>query len=489
MTYTVLRILTYVLGIVGSALVLPLATAFIEGEKEMIPVFLAPMALAWAASLAFMIRARGKIGVLGIQDAFGVVGVLWIIICLFGAVPLYFSGAFDSLTDAVFESVSGFTTTGATVLSDIEKLPRSVNLWRCETHWLGGMGVVALAVAMIPLLGAGGFRLLKAESTGPDKAKVTASITTTAKILWFFYCGLTGLQAVLLWRAGLDPIDSVAHAFSTLGTGGFSTRTASVGSFGIPAAEWICIVFMLLSSVSFFLYCRLFTKRFPEVLRNTELKVFLAIVPLAVFAIWFFESALPDGSRISLRSAIFHVSSLLSTTGFMTSDYTKWLPSSQLIILILCFIGGCSGSTAGGVKVVRWVILAKQFGNEIKRLLHPYGVFTMRLNGTSGREMFVPAVAGFMFAYFTLVVITALFGTIAGLGPFTAFTAGLSMVGNVGPAFGNLGPTSNYGDIPTLLKWWYMFAMLAGRLEIYTLLILFGSFPWAASRQSQLVQR
>lgn len=475
MTYTVLRILTYVLGIVGTALVLPLATAFLEGEKEMIPVFLAPMAVAWAASLAFMIRARGKPGVLGIQDAFGVVGILWIVICLFGAVPLYFSGAFDSLTDAVFESVSGFTTTGASVLSDVEKLPRSVNLWRCETHWLGGMGVVALAVAMIPLLGAGGFRLLKAESTGPDKGKFTASITTTAKILWFVYVGLTALQATLLWRCGLDPVDSVAHAFSTLGTGGFSTRNASVGAFGIPAAEWICTVFMLLASVSFVLYCRLFTRRFPEVWRNTELKVFFIIVPVAVIAVWFFEAVVPGGGHVSLRSAAFQVSSLLSTTGFMTADYTKWLPSSQFILLVVCFIGGCSGSTAGGIKVVRWVILAKQFGNEIKRLVHPYGVFTMRLNGTSGREMFVPAVAAFVFAYLVLVAVTALFGAIAGLGPFTAFTAALSTVGNIGPAFGDLGPTANYGDIPALLKWWYMFAMLAGRLEIYTLLILFGT--------------
>lgn len=475
MTYTVLRILTYVLGIVGTALLLPLAVAVIEKEDAMIPVFLAPMAIAWVSSLVFKIRARGKPGVLGIQDAFGVVGVLWIVICVFGAVPLYFSGAFDSLTDAVFESVSGFTTTGASVLDDVESLPRSINLWRCQTHWLGGMGVVALAVAMIPLLGAGGFRLIKAESTGPDKGKFTASITTTAKILWFVYCGLTALQTLLLWRAGLDPVDSLAHAFSTLGTGGFSTRNSSVGAFAIPAAEWICTVFMLLASVSFVLYCRLFTRRFPEVWRNTELRVFLCIVPAAVLAVWLLELFGRPQGAVSLRDAAFQTASLLSTTGFMTADYTTWLPSSQFVLLVLCFIGGCSGSTAGGVKVVRWVVLAKQLGNEIKKLIHPYRVFTLRLNGTSGREAFVPVVAAFIFAYLVLVAVTALFGTIAGLGPFTAFTAALSTVGNIGPAFGDLGPSANYGDIPSLLKWWYMIAMLAGRLEIYTLLILFGS--------------
>jgi trk system potassium uptake protein TrkH len=259
--------------------------AYLEGEEKMIGVFAFPMAVAWASSLIFMIRARGKPSVLGIQEAFGVVGVLWLVICLFGAVPLYFSGEFNSLTDAVFESVSGFTTTGATVLADVEKLPRSVNIWRCLTHWLGGLGVVALAVAMIPLLGAGGFRLIKAEATGPDKAKFTASIATTAKILWFIYFGFTALVAVLLWYVGLDPIDALCHAFSTFATGGFSSRNLSIGSFGIPAAEWICTVFMLLASVNFMLFCRLFTGRVSDFFRNSELRVFTAIVFISVAVI------------------------------------------------------------------------------------------------------------------------------------------------------------------------------------------------------------
>lgn len=473
MTYTVLRILTYVLGITGSALLLPLAVAIAEGERGMVPTFAIPMAVAWITAVAFWLKVRGKPKIIGIQDAFSVVGALWIVICLFGALPLYFSGAFPSFTDAMFESVSGFTTTGATVLADVESLPRSVNIWRCETHWLGGMGVVALAVAMIPMLGAGGFRLIKAEATGPDKSKFTASVATTAKLLWFFYLGMTAVAAILLWHCGMDYIDALCHAFSSMGTGGFSTRNQSVGSFGLPSAEWVCILFMLLASVNFMLYCRLFTGRFADVFRNSELRVFAVIIPVAALAIAGFQSAATEGEGI-FRAACFQTASMISSTGFMTHDYTTWLPSSQIVIMALCFAGGCSGSTASGIKIIRWTILAKQFVNELRRHIHPYGVFALRINGAAMRENIIATTAAFIIAYILLAAITALAGAAAGLDVFTAVSGAFSMVGNIGPAFGKLGPSSNYGDIPALLKWWYMFAMLAGRLEIYTLLLLAG---------------
>jgi trk system potassium uptake protein TrkH len=414
--------------------------------------------------------------VLGIHDAFGVVAVLWIAICFFGAIPLYCSGVFSSFADALFESVSGFTTTGASVVGDVESLPRSVNVWRCLTHWLGGMGVVALAVAMIPLLGAGGFRLIKAETTGPDKGKFTASIASTAKILWFIYVGMTAVQALWLWNLGLDWIDALCHSFSTLATGGYSTRNGSVGSFGIAEVEWVCIIFMLLSSVNFVLYCKLFTGRFSEVAKNSELRAFLMIVPLAITLVVLVELSTPVEFGKTLRDACFQVASVISSTGFMTRDYTQYLGASQIVIVVLFFLGGCAGSTAGGIKIIRWTMLSKQFINELRRLVHPYGVFTLRIDGVSGREALIPAVASFVFVYFLLVLLTAFFGGLSGLDPFTAFTAALSMVGNIGPAFGSLGPSCTYGDIPAILKCWYMVAMLAGRLEIYTILLLVGSF-------------
>lgn len=475
MTYTVLRILTYVLGITGSALLLPVTVAAIEGERHMLAPFLVPMAIAWGLAAIFWLKVREKPKVIGIQDAFSVVGILWIVICLFGAIPLYFSGAFPSFTDAMFESVSGFTTTGATVLANVESLPRSVNIWRCETHWLGGMGVVALAVAMIPLLGAGGFRLIKAETSGPDKTKLTSSVATTAKLLWFFYIGMTAIATFMLWRCGMDYVDALCHAFSSMGTGGFSSRNGSVGAFHLPSAEWTCILFMLLSTVNFMLYCRLLTGRFSEVFRNSELRAFLLIAAVSSLALFCIEPSDIAGTGKALRDACFQAAAMLSSTGFMTEDYTSYLPASQIVIIALCLAGGCSGSTASGIKIIRWTVLAKQLVNEMHRLIHPYGVYSLRINGSPIRDSVVSTVSAFVFAYTVLVVISALAGAAAGLDLVTAVSGAFSMVGNVGPAFGELGPTSNYGFIPTALKWWYMVAMLAGRLEIYTLLLLLGN--------------
>ena len=396
--------------------------------------------------------------------------------------PLYYSGCFASFTDAMFESVSGFTTTGASVLSNVESLPTSVNLWRCETHWLGGLGVIALAVALIPLLGIGGFRLIKAETTGPDKSKLTSLIANTAKTLWFIYMALTALLALLLWNAGLGAVDALAHAFSTMGTGGFSTRNASVGAFGLPMAEWICTVFMLLATVNFTLYYRLLTGRLGDVFRDSELRTLVVLVLCAVACVTAVECRSFESFGVALRSSAFQVASIISTTGFMTDDYLAWRPAAQTVILMLFFVGGSSGSTAGGIKVIRWTILGKQLRNELRRILHPHEVFTLSINGRPERGAFVPVVASFVFVYMLLVLATTFAGALTGLDVFTAFTGALSMAGNIGPAFGTLGPTSNYGELAAPLKWFYMFAMLAGRLEIYTLLILVGRMCFLRSR-------
>ncbi len=474
MAFSFLRILIYVLGLVGTSLVLPLGVALWKGESTVVPAFLVPMLSVWGVAVVFWLFARRRPRVFDVQHAFGTVGGIWIAICLFGALPLHYSGCFASFTDAVFESVSGFTTTGASVLSNVESLPLSVNLWRCETHWLGGLGVIALAVALIPLLGIGGFRLIKAETTGPDKAKLTSLIANTAKTLWFIYLTLTAAQALLLWNAGLSAVDALAHAFSTMGTGGFSTRNASVGGFGLPAVEWICTVFMLLAAVNFTLYYRLLTGRFGDVARDSELRTLVALVFCAVACVTAVEYNSWSTFGETVRSSAFQVASIISTTGFMTDDYLAWRPAAQVVILMLFFVGGSSGSTAGGVKVIRWTILGKQLRNEIRHIVHPHEVFTLSINGCPGRGAFVPVVASFVFVYMLLVLVTTLAGAFAGLDVFTAFTGALSMVGNVGPAFGKLGPTSNYAALAMPLKWFYMFAMLAGRLEIYTLLILVG---------------
>ena len=405
------------------------------------------------------------------ERAFFIVVLSWVAICLLGAVPLYACGHFPSFLDAFFESVSGFTTTGASVLSDVEALPRWANLWRCATHWIGGLGVIALAVALLPLLGAGGFRLIKAETSGPEKGKFTTRVTDTAKILWLIYFGMTVLQVVLLRWAGFDFFDATAHAFSTMGTGGFSTRNASVGAFANPTAEWICTVFMLLASVNFTLYYRLFSGRVSDFRRDSELRGFCAVVGVAIVGITAVRATDLASLGETVRTVAFQVASVISTTGFMTDDYLTWCSASQVLLLALFFIGGCSGSTAGGIKIIRWTVLAKQMRNELLRLVHPHGVYTLRINGNAGREAIVPVVGSFVLVYFALVFLTTIVGALGGLDAWTAFTAALSIVGNVGPAFGALGPTANCGFLPAGVKAWYCLAMLAGRLEIYTLII------------------
>ena len=473
MFFPVIRIFSYMLGIVGAALLLPFAVGCIYGEERAALAFGIPMAASWLSALAFRLKGKGRVKAIGIEDAFLVVGGIWIVIGLFGALPFYLGGV-AGFTDAVFESVSGFTTTGATIMRDVESLPRSVNLWRCQTHWLGGMGVIALAVALIPLLGEGGFRMIKAETTGLEKGKLTSRIATTAKTLWAVYSFFTLAQALLLRHFGMSWLDALCHAFSTLGTGGFSPYNDSVGHFGSAAIEWTCTAFMLLASVNFTLYFHVLTGRFREVFLDSEFRAFLAIVAVAVSVVALAECRDYRGIAASLRYSAFQVASIVSTTGFATADYCRWRPAAQMVLFLLFLVGGCAGSTAGGIKIVRWTILWKQMRNELRRLLHPHEVMSIRINGVPGRESFVPLVASFLFVYMSLVALTAFFGALSGLGLLEALSGALSMIGNIGPAFGGLGPTENCAPLHWALKWWYSFVMIAGRLEIYTLLILVG---------------
>ena len=475
---TCLKILSILLGIVGFTFIIPLTVALCYGETQMLPVFLIPMLISFVVMLIINIPTRKNKFHLATKQTFLIVALSWVTASFMGAVPLYFSGYFDSFTDAFFESVSGFSTTGSTILSDLEILPRSINMWRCLTHWLGGMGIVTLTVALLPLLGVGGFQLIKAETTGPEKGKVTAKITTTAKILWLIYAGLTLIETFALKIAGMDFTDALMHSFSTLGTGGFSSRNASIASYDSVAIDTIITVFMFLSAVNFSMYYYLIARKFIDIKDNSEFKYFIAIVVSFITIVTLCVVPVYHHFGKSLRYSAFQVVSLMSTTGFSTADFLEWPSTAQFWLFMLFFVGGCSGSTGGGVKVVRWVILGKQISNETKRMLHPHGVFSIRLNNRVGRKDIVFNVAAFMTVYFAVVAITTFAGCLANLDLFTAFTGALSMVGNVGPGFGKLGPSFNYGFLPSLLKWWYCFAMLAGRLELYTMIIFFMPSYW-----------
>ena len=346
MALSLLRIFSYVLALAGVSLLLPLAAAVRYGETRAAWSFAVPMAASIAAAVAITVVYRHlKAAPLSVRAAFVAVGGSWILLGFFGALPIWFSGAIKGFANCLFESISGFTTTGATVIFDVESLPRSINLWRCEMHGLGVMGVIALAVALVPLLGIGGMKLIQAETTGPEKGKLTARITNTAKVLWFIYMGFTAAQTALLHFFGLSLFDSLCLSFSTLGTGGFSTRNLSVGSFGNPAVEWVCTIFMLAAAVNFALYYRFFTGRVGEIWRDSEFRAFCGIVAASIAVVALVQLPGSDSCSETVRDSAFQVASIISSTGFMTDDYTAWRPAAQIVLLSLVFIGGCSGST------------------------------------------------------------------------------------------------------------------------------------------------
>lgn len=486
MVLNLLQIISVLLGIVGLTLLVPIGVAVAVGETSVILSFVVPLlASAVFFLLIRLISFKRKKIDLSIRSTFFIVAVAWLSASIFGALPLFLSGAIPSWTDAVFESVSGFSTTGATILGNgtassplIENLPRSINLWRCMTHWLGGMGIVALTVALLPLLGVGGFQLIKAETTGPEKSKITSKITTTAKVLWLIYFILTALEAILLRIFGMDTIDAISHAFATLGTGGFSTKNASIAGYDSAAIDIICTVFMFLAGVNFSMFFYIVTRKTDEIKENSELKAYCAITFVAIAFLTLATKSFYGSFAKALRFSAFQAVSITTTTGFGTADYTLWPSAAQFFIFVLFFIGGCSGSTGGGIKVIRWVVLFKQINNETNRIIHPHGVFNLRLNGKPTRSDIVFNVVAFFTIYLVAIFVTTFVGTVCHLDLWTAFTGAISMIGNVGPAFGALGPSCNYAFLPAFLKWWYCIMMIAGRLELYTIIIFFMPAYW-----------
>ena len=473
-----LKIASILLSIVGVLFAIPLSFAVYYGESSVYLSFIIPMLVSFVFVLAVNIPTRKIKITMNTRQTFLIVALSWIVISFMGAIPMYASGSIPRFVDALFESVSGFSTTGSTILSEIETLPVSINMLRCLTHWIGGMGIVTLTVALMPLLGVGGFQLIKAETTGPEKGKVTARITTTAKILWAIYLGFTAAEALALKLAGMSFTDALSHAFATLGTGGFSTRNASIGSYNSVAVDVIIMIFMFLAGINFSLYFYVITRKFRDIGSNSEFKAYLAIIFILIVAVVISLRNVYGSFGDRLRYSSFQVISLMTTTGFSTADFMQWPAATQFLLFVTFFIGGCSGSTSGGVKVIRWLVLGKQVQNETRKMLHPHGVFAIRLNGRPGRKDIVFNVAAFMAVYFALVLVTTFVGCLGQLDVWSSFTGALSMVGNIGPGYALLGPTQNFGFLPDFVKYWYSFAMLAGRLELYTMIIYFLPVYW-----------
>ena len=477
----VLHVISLLLGLVALFMLLPLGIALFEGDSVSSGAF--GGAVAFTAVLCFILwiftRSRDGAHQLRTREGFLLVTSAWIAASGVGALPFVLSDAIGSYTDAFFETMSGFTTTGASILTAIESLPRAMLFWRSLTHWLGGMGIVVLTVAILPFLGVGGVQLVRAESPGPTLDKIAPKITQTAKILWFIYLGLTVLQTVLLMFGGMDLFDALTHTFGTLATGGFSPRNASVGAYDSPFIQWVITVFMIMAGLNFGLYHKILKGRLGDAARNTECRAYLLIVGCAVVIIALALRGTYGGFGRSLRYSAFQAASIITTTGYATADFDRWPMAARGVLFVLMFIGGCSGSTGGGPKVIRIVGLLKLALAEMKYMMRPRGIFRVRLDGTPVKKDFLYPVAGFMILYLTCLMAVSLVVTAFGADFTTGFSTALVTVGNIGPGFGAVGPAMNYAFYHPLVKWVLSAAMLAGRLEVYTVLILLTPSFWS----------
>ena len=476
--FALIRLVVIFSGIFSLTLLFPLIIAVVFGEHKMIFPFALPVCCTVIIALPVFLFSKKKGINIQTSGGFLLVTLAWVIGSLIGAVPFYLSGYITPFSNAVFESVSGLTTTGATIIPDVEILPYSLHLWRGMTHWLGGMGIIVLTVALFPILGAGGFQLIKGETTGPMKEKFTPKVKDTAKILWLIYVGLTLIQFVLLTAGGMNWFDSIVHSFSTLGTGGFSTRNSSIASYNSPYIEWVCIVFMLIAGFNFTLIFQLLRGKFKEVAKNSEARAYLLIVTVSalIITLSFLKNSFSIGQ--SLRYAFFDVASIITTTGFAVDDHNTWPFLAQTVIFGLMFIGGCSGSTAGGVKVIRYVILYKQTGNESKKILYPRGIFSVHLDQKIGRKDIVYSVSGFLFLYFLFIMFGTLLFCSCGIDLFNAINTASILQGNIGLGLGRLTSGEIFYTLPEYAKWGASLLMIIGRLEIITVVILFFPFYW-----------
>ncbi len=439
-----------------------------------------------------MVPTRDHKKIMDKREGYVVVTFGWLIMAFTGCLPYVFTGTISDFTSAFLETMSGYTTTGATILNDIEIVPKGVLFWRSMTHWIGGMGIIVLAIAILPLLGIGGMQLFAAEAPGPSGDKLHPRITDTAKRLWLIYFGYTIAETILLKIAGMDLFDAMNHAMSTLSTGGFSTKNASVAYWNDqPIIQYIIILFMFLAGTNFVLSYFAFKGKVQKIFRDEEFKLyvsFIVIFTLIAAAIIYFKADVSISSiahpmvwgeaESAFRHGLFQVLSVITTTGFITADYTLWAPFLVVFFFGLMFLGGSAGSTSGGVKVVRHLILIKNGFLEFKRALHPNAILPVRYNSRAVSGDIVFNILAFFILYMLSFIVGSLVFSMFGLDLMSSIGIAASSLGNVGPAFGDFGPVNNYASLPDLAKWWAAFLMLIGRLELFTVLILLTPFFW-----------
>ncbi|WP_315112691.1 TrkH family potassium uptake protein [Clostridium intestinale] len=427
-----------------------------------------------------LIRIKAKNKNIYSRDGFAIVAIGWILLSFFGALPFYFSGAIPSLVDSFFEASSGFTTTGATILGEIESLSRGILFWRSFTHWIGGMGVLVLVMAILPSAGAGSMQIMKAESPGPNPGKLVPKVKETAKILYGIYLIITLVQLILLKLSGLPLFDSMIHTLGTVGTGGFSNRNISVGAYNNIAAEIIITVFMLICGANFALHYQLLKGNIKGFFKDGEFKLYIFIVTMSIILITFnLNGNIYNSVKESLRHASFQVASIITTTGYATVDFNTWPSFSKLILLLLMFVGGCAGSTAGGMKNIRILLLFKAAKRDLLKIIHPKAVYKVTLQGKAVNEQTLSEVLGFFFMYVIIFCFSVLIVSFEGKDIVTTISSVATTLGNVGPGLEIVGPMGNFSSFTVFSKLIFSFCMIVGRLEIYPMILLLMPRFWA----------
>ena len=484
---TIVNILSAMLVITGLSMLIPTVISWSFSEPDL-SGHLQSMIICIVVGIPFWLITR-RSRALNSKDGFAIVSFAWLIVAFAGSLPFYLSGTIPNFTDAWFEAMSGVTTTGATIIGNpttlpnlpngIESMPHGILFWRSFLQWIGGMGIIVFTIAILPLLGVGGVQLFKAEVPGPVADKIRPRVKETAKILWMVYVGFTFLQFLLLGFAGMPWFDSICHAFTTMPTGGFSTQNASIAAYSNPLIHYIIIFFMFIAGVNFTLHFRAITGNFKSYFKDYEFKVYFFILFFATTFIFFNISySESDLSHNTFQISLFQSLALMTGTGYANANYELWPFFSQLLLFFMMFFGAMGGSTSGGMKIARVILLIKYAASETRRMLHSRAIIPIRIGDRTISDDVIRNTLGFFLIYLSFFMITALVLTALNFDFLSSLSAAASAIGNVGPAFGAFGPTDNYALLHPIGKWMMTFCMLLGRLEIFTIMVLFSRTFW-----------
>lgn len=474
----IFRVLGFLLLVEGVAMLLALVISVIYSGED-ISAFLISSGINISLGLVIAFLTKNANKDFGKREGFIIVSLVWIVFSFFGSLPYVLSGAIPNFTNAFFETMSGFTTTGSSVLNNIEELPHGILFWRSITQWLGGMGIIVLSLAILPVFGIGGMQLFMAEVPGPTPDKISPRIRQTAKTLWVIYLGFTVTETILLWIGGMTLFDAVCHSFTTMATGGFSTKQASIAHWESPFIHYVITAFMFFAGTNFTLSYIAIKGKFKNAFSDEEFKyysLFIAGFTIVVFIGLLIATKI--GIEPSFRNALFQVVSIITTTGYITDDYLLWPPALTLLIFMLFFFGGSAGSTGGGIKIMRIVLLIKNSYYELRRMLHPHAIIPVKFNKRSVDGKIITNVLAFFMFYFVIFGISTIIFSLMEPDFVSSMGAVATCLGNIGPGLGNVGPVENFMHVQPLGKWFLSFLMLLGRLELFTVLVLFSPTFW-----------